>query len=276
MWVKEELVNVRERPGDGRSLEDVKDASSAELIAIDEVALPLTSTHDQFQHRATSWSHNGDWGVNAVKNANKYIQLLKSYKEGGLHYEDDVFCDFGGNDGTVAEAWRVATGNVAISVDLDGLKQGWGQRSYPEVNFINSVLEDIPLEDKSVDWGFCSHTLEHVADLSKALSEIRRIVRRGLFVVVPLENEICFRRAAPHMRGSNNIADWLAHLRHPSMRMVNWSKGFSWTNELYIIYAFDDFGMEVNDMNWYWLDNAKDSETSMKAAGLVMKKTVVS
>lgn len=254
MWTKPEMVNVAEHP-EGMDISMLTEASSLELMEIDAEKLPANDKYTLYQHRDNSWSHNGDWGSNAVKNADKYLRLLKQMN---LHYEDDVFCDFGGNDGTVAEAWRQGTGNTVISVDLDPLKQGWGSRSYPEVNFVNAVLEDIPLEDKSVDWGFCSHTLEHVADLRKSMDSMARILRRGLFVVVPLENELSFRQSKPHMRASQDPLDWLRHLRHPSMKLLNWAKGFILSGELYVIYALDDFGAEFNDANWYWLDPAEE------------------
>ena len=265
MWTKEKLVNVRERPGDNFDIDALKDASSLELMNIDAEKLPPNEKYELFQHRDNSWSNNGDWGANAVKNADKYIRLLKNYPSDGIHFEDDVFCDFGGNDGTVAEAWRAATGNSVFSVDLDALKQGWGKRSYPKVIFVNSLLEDIPLPDKSIDWAYCSHTLEHVADLEATMDEIARITRRGLFVVVPLENELNFRQAAPHMRASQNPIDWLHHLRHPDVRLVNWAKSFNRSAEMYIFYAMEDFGYTVNNMNWYWLDSMADKVKELEA-----------
>ena len=251
MLVKPELVNMRELPADGVTLDHLAGKSSLELMDMDAEALPADDRYRLFQRRDNSWSHNGDWGMNAVNNANIFHRLLQKAK---AVYEDDVFCDFGGNDGTVAEAWRSTTGNTVYSVDLDALKQGWGMKSYPQVTFVNAFLEDIPLDDKTVDWAFCSHTLEHVADLDKALSEITRITRQGLFVVVPLEAPASFWQSKPHMRGTHDPLDWVRTLRRPELRLIDWAKPMGSSPEMFLYYALPDWDLpHLNDMHDIWL-----------------------
>lgn len=46
-------------------------------------------------------------------------------------------------------------------------------------------IENLPFPDKSFDIVTCCHTLEHVLDLKKAVSEIKRIARKQVIVVVP-------------------------------------------------------------------------------------------
>jgi ubiquinone/menaquinone biosynthesis C-methylase UbiE len=46
-------------------------------------------------------------------------------------------------------------------------------------------IENLPFADKSFDIVTCHHTLEHVRHLNKAVSELKRITRRQLIVVVP-------------------------------------------------------------------------------------------
>jgi len=45
--------------------------------------------------------------------------------------------------------------------------------------------DDLPLEDKSVDFVLASHVIEHFPDPIRALLEWERVARRYLFVVVP-------------------------------------------------------------------------------------------
>ena len=47
--------------------------------------------------------------------------------------------------------------------------------------------ENIPLENKSIDTVICTHVLEHVIDIKQAISEIRRVARKRIIIVVPCE-----------------------------------------------------------------------------------------
>ncbi|MFN3639090.1 MAG: class I SAM-dependent methyltransferase [Chloroherpetonaceae bacterium] len=53
------------------------------------------------------------------------------------------------------------------------------------VTYHQANIENLPFDDKSFDIVTCHHTLEHVRNLSKAISELKRITRRQLIVVVP-------------------------------------------------------------------------------------------
>jgi SAM-dependent methyltransferase len=48
-----------------------------------------------------------------------------------------------------------------------------------EPPFVVGVIEHLPLEDESVDLVWCRDMLEHVADLPRAFSELRRVLRPG-------------------------------------------------------------------------------------------------
>jgi len=45
-------------------------------------------------------------------------------------------------------------------------------------------IHDIPFEDDSIDIIFCNHVLEHVEDDRKALSEIRRVLKKGGWAIL--------------------------------------------------------------------------------------------
>lgn len=55
----------------------------------------------------------------------------------------------------------------------------------PWANYIKCNIESLPFEDKSFDIVSCHHTLEHVRDIEKAVSELKRITRKQLIIVVP-------------------------------------------------------------------------------------------
>lgn len=58
-------------------------------------------------------------------------------------------------------------------------------RKYPNVHFIEANIEALPFEENAYDVVICTHTLEHVKDLAAAMSELRRVAKNELIIVVP-------------------------------------------------------------------------------------------
>jgi len=65
-------------------------------------------------------------------------------------------------------------------------------RRDPAIHFTGAPIEELPFPDGHFDTVICTHVLEHILDLRKALSELRRVCGRRLIVVVPLEREHSF------------------------------------------------------------------------------------
>lgn len=57
------------------------------------------------------------------------------------------------------------------------------------IEMIAAQIESLPFADGEFDTVVCTHVLEHILDYRKALSELRRIARRRLIIVVPRERE---------------------------------------------------------------------------------------
>lgn len=55
----------------------------------------------------------------------------------------------------------------------------------PQIDFAAANLEKLPYGDGQFDTVVCTHTLEHVPDIQKAVAELRRVARERLIVVVP-------------------------------------------------------------------------------------------
>ncbi|MFW5663282.1 MAG: class I SAM-dependent methyltransferase, partial [Bacteroidota bacterium] len=64
-----------------------------------------------------------------------------------------------------------------------------GQRNSENPRFIEGDTEEIPFPDNSFDTVICTHTLEHVMDKNKTLSELRRVAQKRLIIVVPRQRE---------------------------------------------------------------------------------------
>jgi SAM-dependent methyltransferase len=61
-----------------------------------------------------------------------------------------------------------------------------------DFEFVQAPVEQLPFEDHSFDTVMCTHVIEHILDYRKAISELRRITRRRLIIVVPREREALY------------------------------------------------------------------------------------
>lgn len=63
---------------------------------------------------------------------------------------------------------------------------------HPDIRFEQAGVEALPFDDASFDTVICTHVLEHILDFRQALSELRRVARHKLILVVPQEREYRF------------------------------------------------------------------------------------
>lgn len=97
-------------------------------------------------------------------------------------------------------------------VDCEPKRLDFADKQYHLSTYL-AFLEDMKdLDSKSIDWGFTSHTLEHTRDTGKAMREIARVIRRGCYFVVPLENLRHARRNHAHAICFTKLKDWTALL----------------------------------------------------------------
>jgi SAM-dependent methyltransferase len=156
------------------------------------------------QNKDSSWSHGTAWGENA---AMKFMSYGDTLKERGWLYHDDTVADFGGNDGFAAHQFYLRHGIKPLVIDCEPNRVRFARKVYG-LETLKCFIEDIPLPDKSIDWGFCSHTLEHTRDVNRALSEIARVVKRACIFVVPLERAEKAALNPAHSVGCSTIAGW--------------------------------------------------------------------
>lgn len=74
-----------------------------------------------------------------------------------------------------------AVSAVDINVSPESVKR------YPDVKFKSANAEALPFEDNAFVSVICTHTLEHVLDLKQSLSELRRVAKSRLLIVVPCQ-----------------------------------------------------------------------------------------
>jgi SAM-dependent methyltransferase len=82
--------------------------------------------------------------------------------------------------GTGRHARRLAElGHDVVGVDGSPEMLAVAMRSIPQAVFHEGDLRSLPLESASIDLVVCALALEHVADLSKAVAELSRVLRSG-------------------------------------------------------------------------------------------------
>ncbi len=141
----------------------------------------------------SSWSHDTAWGEQAALKFMSVGDCL--FRVGQLHH-DDTLADFGGNDGFAANQFFRRHGIKPMVIDCEPRRLAFAEREYG-LRTVQCFIENIPLPDNSIDWGFCSHTLEHTRDVKKALAEMSRVIKRGCSFILPMET---------HDEASQNIA----------------------------------------------------------------------
>jgi SAM-dependent methyltransferase len=89
----------------------------------------------------------------------------------------DVACGLGYVCERLAPDHDVVGCDVAVSAGRRG--------THPNVRWCDGNVEELPFRDHAFDTVVSTHTLEHVQHLGLALSELRRVARERIVVVVP-------------------------------------------------------------------------------------------
>ena len=96
------------------------------------------------------------------------MEILAHYIEPSEHYR--VF-EFGSGEGHQLPYLKIF-GDVVAS---DVYQNDDVIHRYPDVKWITCDVRDIPLESKSFNLIFSNHVIEHVDDIDKAFSELKRV-----------------------------------------------------------------------------------------------------
>jgi ubiquinone/menaquinone biosynthesis C-methylase UbiE len=102
-------------------------------------------------------------------------------------------CDVGCGTGYLLDALKRRTSHESrdfTGVDFQ-LEPGIAERN-PDMQFREADIESLPFSDGQMDTVICTHVLEHVLHIDRAIAELRRIAGRRLLVIVPLEREYRF------------------------------------------------------------------------------------
>lgn len=181
------------------------------------------------QDRESSWSHKSHWGE---ATANKFVQFGDALEGYGLLYHDDTLADFGGNDGYAAHEFYMAHKIKPLVIDCEPKRLAYASSVF-KLPTLRAFIEDLPLADKSIDWGYTSHTMEHMRDPMKAMREMRRVIKRGCLFILPIEGRVHANKNHAHTINFTQPRQWVSILRKCGWKMkyVNRPHG----HEMYIL-----------------------------------------
>jgi ubiquinone/menaquinone biosynthesis C-methylase UbiE len=79
--------------------------------------------------------------------------------------------------GKMSQKYQVTAVDIAIDPALNV--------RHPKIDFVEANIEKLPFRNGEFDTVICAHTLEHVQNIFAAISELRRVTKKRLIVIVP-------------------------------------------------------------------------------------------
>lgn len=138
----------------------------------------------------------------------------------GQLYHSDRVADFGGNDGHASNEFFKAHAIKPLVVDCEPNRLRHAREAY-DLPTLECFIEEMPLDDKVIDWGFCSHTLEHTRDTAAALREISRVIKRGCLFVLPIEDSEHAEHNVAHAIHADSMGEWKSIIKANGWRVMH-------------------------------------------------------
>lgn len=116
----------------------------------------------------------------------RYLDILRVYSEKAR--TADVVLDIGANDGRAYWHFGIGKGATFIGIDVSRSLLEKFRENIPDQTALQADGGALPLRDQSVDFLFCTETLEHVADPHAAAAEFVRVLKPGGRLMVQSPN----------------------------------------------------------------------------------------
>lgn len=133
--------------------------------------------YQNLQKDGSSWSYNSGWG-DQMEDAilNWFAKDLP---------KDSTIIDIGCGEGRGVKA-LLDNGFLNVSgIDLTSEKLNVGKLK--GLNLIEGDLHDLSnIKDKSYEYGFCSHTLEHMINIKEVIKNLLRVISKKLYYIIPI------------------------------------------------------------------------------------------
>jgi len=149
--------------------------------------------------------HNSFFVELAKRNLRRYLKVLEDWE-----IAPSSLLDAGCREGYILSEAEEALGGL--------LKRPVGLDIVPE--FIKTCedlygfechlgdIHEMPFDNQEFDSVYCSQTLEHAYDVSKAASELFRVAKKSVFIGVPIEDLQSFVANKSHYIRANSELEW--------------------------------------------------------------------
>jgi ubiquinone/menaquinone biosynthesis C-methylase UbiE len=172
-------------PDDFRAIDDL----------YERLGLPQPSMDDWAR---LAWESSGvahseaDWRPQV---AERYVEILEVYE--AQRPRPRIVVDVGANDGQACWEFGIGADATVIGIDVSNLLLRGFREHLPEHVALQADGMCLPLKSESVDFLFCTETLEHLADPGEALAEFLRVLRPGGVLVAQSPNAHRLRNQNP-------------------------------------------------------------------------------
>ena len=123
----------------------------------------------------------------------RYRDILRVYQQKPA----EVVVDVGANDGRAYFKFGIGKDRTFVGIDVSHLLLAEFMRRVPDQTALQADGICLPLKDNSVDFLFCTETLEHLADPAQAMMEFGRVLRPGGRLMIQSPNAHRMRNLNP-------------------------------------------------------------------------------
>jgi len=116
----------------------------------------------------------------------RYLDILRIYRDRPLTPE--IIVDVGANDGQAYTKFGIGKDKIFIGIDVSRLLLKKFTENIPDQTALQANGGCLPLRDDSVDFLFCTETLEHLPDPEEAVHEFLRVLKPGGCLMIQSPN----------------------------------------------------------------------------------------